>query len=334
MGKREKKFHLGTIKPEIVYDTLVSLLKDTPADSYLKKRLSMVIKSYSVISEIPFRAEVKAETIWFSTTGGSYITCYVFLEGVNTMLTITSSIPGSSMRRINARNIKRLYGELHFRLEASDKPTLDEVLKPSEEIIEKIHPIEHEGIELSSLITNSRILLCRERIIVREIIPSKINNINLERERSKLWIYLAYSGLAFAIPLSIITIMFFIINPYTGPFYFPLTFLGVSLPFILIGAGLTVLGFVLSYQYYLVIQESGESFNIYAKKKILTHLEEIIHYLKRQNLHLDYSWDAPVQKDEKRPLLTQIPEKTKSCPLCGVTNQSSEAFCRECGASL
>ncbi|NVM29244.1 MAG: zinc ribbon domain-containing protein [Candidatus Helarchaeota archaeon] len=336
MGKKEKEFYLGTIKPKKVYDTIISLLKDAPADPYLKKRLRMIIASHTIISEIPFRAEIKARTTFsFSGTGMSNITCTIFSEGTKTYLTITSSMPSTLWDgRIHTRNIKRLHGELRFRLEAKDKSTVDEVLQPSEKIMENLSPIEFDGLELTSLITTSRIFLCRNKIIVREIAPFKIDNINLERERSKMWIYLAYSGSILIIPFIIMNIIFFIINPYSGPYYFPLTFFRISLPFILIGINMTILGLILSYQYFLVIQERGESINIYAKKKILNQLEEIIHHLKRQSPHLRYSLDKPVHLDEKEPLLSQSPTETKPCPLCGAKNRFTEEFCKVCGASL
>lgn len=333
LGKKEKEFYLGTIKPKKVYDTITSLLKDAPADPYLKKRLRMIISSHSIISEIPFRAEIKARTTFLA--GGSLINCTIFSEGTKTYLTITSSFPSKKWDGIiHTRNIKRLYGELRFRLEAKDKSTVDEVLQPSEKIMGNLSPIEFDGLELTSLITTSRIFLCRNKIIVREIAPFKIDNINLERERSKMWIYLAYSGSILIIPFIIMNIIFFIINPYSGPYYFPLTFFRISLPFILIGINMTILGLILSYQYFLVIQERGESINIYAKKKILNQLEEIIHHLKRQSPHLRYSLDKPVHLDEKEPLLSQSPAETKPCPLCGAKNRFTEEYCKECGASL
>ncbi len=201
------------------------------------------------------------------------VTCSIYQEGRKTILKIqsTSTIAPSAFDFItHEENIKKLYGELRFRLDSKGKPKLKEVLRSEETILKKLFPIEYQDVQFFGYITNSRLLISRNKLVFVEIAPLQVKNISLNKERNKKGGPYFYGG-------GILTTLFTILLlPFLFIPYVRVIMLGICVPFILLGVILIIAGVKSSYDLALLIQTTTDSFKLSAQKKYLLEIENVL----------------------------------------------------------
>ncbi len=278
MGKKIKEFRLGEVPPEKIYNMLVNLLRSAPINQYLRYRLRMKLISHSILSDEPFSAVIKAETLLRFLENTQDITCKIFSQGGETILTIESAIsvkPAILDGQLHLKNINRLYSELKFRLDSVGKPKLKDTLQSNEKIIEYFFPIEYQGNEFFSILTNYRILLCRNQIIFTEITPQKINSVTLVKEWTNEYITAFYVGGVILACFGILSLIYLILGGF-----FSMMALYFSLPITIFGGVLPIIvGIIISFKKYLLIEETGTSLKLYASRKSLSKLNKWLQYL-------------------------------------------------------
>jgi hypothetical protein len=288
------------------------------------------------LSSTPFSTEIRAiqGLKWY--VNKQLIVCSIYLQEHRTILKIESAAlyNQSFDAYLHEENIRKLYGELRFRLESAEKPKIDEVLYPDEKIFHQFHPVEYQDIQFESFITNSRLLLSRNKLVFAEINPKRIQDITLEKEWSRksiTSIQLLLIGIIFITIFGIMSLIF-LITKMPAVFYF----LEISIP-IMIFVGLIpiIVGIAIGYDSYLLIQ-ADESIKLFSKKAILRTINTILSEMATGKIR---AIDAPpliLQKEEEKSLksIDRTPEIMKTCPLCGAKNPGNIDFCEKCGAAI
>ena len=129
MRRVTREFDLKDVSPQKIYNLLIEVFKEAEVDPYLNRRLKMKLITHEITSANPFTAEVKAihGRKWY--IGQEDIHCSIFIREGKTLLKITSTKRyggrGSRVTAIHEENIKRLYGELQFKLGSVENPHLE-----------------------------------------------------------------------------------------------------------------------------------------------------------------------------------------------------------------
>ncbi len=327
MGKKSREFNLGALDPHKLYNILVDLLSDATINRRLNYRLRMRLKSHSITSEEPFHAEVHAlQGSWFEYK--QEVTCTINQEGEKTTLKIQSA-PRYRKQAFDAyihkQNIEKLYGELQFRLNTPGKPKLNRVIQSGEVLVQRLYPIEYQNVDFVCSITNSRALLSRDLLVFAEIKPKRIRKMTLGKEKNKRGHPLIYMGAIFA---GLFTIMLI-------PFYISALSILISLPFIILSNILIVVGILISYDRFALIETTNTAFKLYAKGNILTRLIQLLGGMKTGAVpsittpSLDFA-----SSSEELSLPNAATPLEKFCPFCGMKNAPDSAFCEACGAAI
>ncbi len=312
------------------------ILKESETDPYLRERLDMKFIGQKTLSSTPFSTEIRAihGLKWY--VNKQLIVCSIYLQEHRTILKIESAALYNQYfdAYLHEENIRKLYGELRFRLESAEKPKIDEVLYPDEKIFHQFHPVEYQDIQFDSLITNSRLLLSRNKLVFAEINPKTIQNITLEKEWSRksiTSIQLLLVGITFITIFGIMSLIF-LLTKMPAVFYF----LEISIP-IMIFVGLIpiIVGIAIGYDSYLLIQ-ADESIKLFSKKAILRTINTLLNEMASGKIRAIDSHPVTFQKEAEEPIksISQREKITKACPLCGAKNPSNMDFCEKCGAAI
>jgi hypothetical protein len=279
------------------------------------------------LSKEPFHAEIHAlQGSWFEYKQA--ITCSIRQADEKTILKIESA-PTYRKRvgdvYLQEQNIKKLYGELQFRLNAAGKPKLNRIIQPGEVLVQRLYPMEYQNADFVCSITNSRALLSRNMLVFAEINPKTIREMTIGTEKNKRGFPLIFMGALFAGLFGIMALSLF----------FSWLFILFSIPIIIIGNILIVVGILISKDYFVLIETTGDSFKLYAKKRLLITLIQLLGDMK--------TGAAPTittpplgfaSTSEEPPPPHAVFPLEKFCPFCGMKNAPESAFCKECGAAI
>ena len=166
-----------------------------------------------------------------------------------------------------------LYSELRFRLEAAGKPTLEEVLLPDEKVMDHFFPVEYQEIEFFGVITSSRILLCRNKLIFVKINPKNVTAASLGKEKTNRGAPYFYGGGICLTMFCVLALIFIIIGGPWSPIYSI-----ILIPSLIIGVLLLTGGILTTYNLFILIQQKGDSFKLIAQRKVLDKLRDVINY--------------------------------------------------------
>ena len=284
MTKKTKLFNLERISPQKVYDTIIEILEETLVPNTMKPR-RLTLKTHSILFSSPFIAEIEAIHGISGFSWGEKIYCRIYASEGETILKITSKGERTALADgpQHRKNIFGLYSELNFRLQTEGKPPLNQYLLSNEKKIARIYPIIYQGIKLDSIITNLRILLCRNETVFGEINHKNITSTTFRKEREYIsagYFFLAIIFLMIGLPI------FFIVG-FSGGFSDPevLSFiLWFTLPLISIGTFFLTIGIMKNYVRYLQIQTIDGFFKVHADKILLNELNKIIRHITIEKL--------------------------------------------------
>lgn len=325
-----KEFDLGDIPPAHIYELMVEILKEASIDPYLRKQLHMELKEHGIVSTLPFSAELEAIQVLFPAARPQFISCSISSQEGSTILKIESyAIQQAFDAYIHEGNIKKLFGELRFRLESEGKPKLDEALHPDEMIINRFHQVEYEDVQFDSYITNSRLLLIRNNLVFLDIDTKWIHNLALQRMWNRKSIPLLMVGFIF---LTIFGIMSLVLS-VTG---ISANFLTYSIPIIIFLGFVPIIIGSASSNFYLLINYKDGPIQLYSKKAILRAINTLLNKIKTGKTSAINLPLATPQREEQKSIeyLSAIRETMKICPYCGTKNPSETDFCEKCGAAI
>ena len=274
--KRTLKFDLGNISPQKVYETLVSILKESVVPPKMKPR-RLRLNTYSIFSENPFSAEIKAEHGLTGFSWGEIVSCHIYTQNGTTFLTITSKGERISFGEgpQHRKNILGLYNELNFRLKTEKSPLLDQILSPNEKKIVRFYPIKYEGIKQDCIITNLRLCLCRNQLIRSTINLRDIISTSMGREREYKGVgYFFLASIFLGITSPILILLFVMWSRTTLEFNTIL--LSIFLPLFLMGIGFVTVGLIKQYDNFLQIQSVECASKLFAQKNIISQLKSVV----------------------------------------------------------
>ncbi|HUY01221.1 MAG TPA: hypothetical protein VMV49_16795 [Candidatus Deferrimicrobium sp.] len=274
--KRTQEFYLEDISPQKVYETLLNILKESVIPPSMKPR-RLRLKTYSILSENPFNAEVEAQHGATGFSWGESVNCYIYTRTGKTFLTITSkgdrlTLSDGPQHR---KNILGLYNDLNFRLKTEKSPQLDQILSPNEKKVVRFYPIKYEGIKLDCIITDSRLHLCRNQLVRSTINLRDISSTSIAKEREYKgvgYFFLAFIFLGISNPF---LILLGVLWSQTD-LEFKTALISIFLPLFLIGISFVIVGVIKQYNHFLQIESLEGSFKLFAEKNIIIQLKSMV----------------------------------------------------------
>lgn len=328
IGSRTKEFDFGTYPGITLSNVLVQLLLEAETNPYLKKRLGM--RLLSPVTSI--QTEIQALQKYWSLDRGQLITCSIRHRDGRTLLQIKSEPFGGQQAfdsYIHDRNIHRLYAELRFKLHSMDKPLLEKCLA-DEKILWERSPLEYQFLEFTGTLTPSRLLLHKDYLVWTELPLHDIATLTRGKDNTKK----GKPGFAIGIfliilYLAITTLVTLISNPPLHGFHLSFS------PFLIAGIISLLVGYLITYDHYLIIGTPTESLKLYTKRPLLSELYAL----------LSGNQPSPLYNSNLTPLIPPFEIKLspaphspspseKFCPFCGMKTPADAPFCPKCGSSI
>lgn len=254
----------------------MNILKQSVVPPSMKPR-RLRLKSYSILSENPFTAEIEAEHGATGFSWGESVSCYIYTRIGKTFLTITSK--GDKMTLADGpqhrKNIFGLYNELNFRLKNEKSPRLDEILSPNEKKVVRFYPIKYEGIKLDCIITDSRLHLCRNQFVRSTINLRNIRSTAIAKEREYKgvgYFFLAFIFFGISSPFLILLGL----SWFQTDLEFNTALLSIFLLLFLISFIFGVVGVLKQHNHLLQVESVEGTFKLFAEKNLIIQLKNIL----------------------------------------------------------